>query len=108
LNRKSPFSAIFSFNDVSAVGAITALREAGLHVPRDVSIVGFDDVLFAATSHPPLTTVRQPLREMGQIAATTLLGMIKGDLNHAPGSVITVYPELIVRRSTTRCMHSAS
>jgi len=107
LSRNSPFSAIFSFNDVSAVGAITALREAGLHVPRDVSIVGFDDVLFAATSHPPLTTVRQPLREMGQIAATTLLGMIKGDFGHAPGSVITVYPELIVRRSTTRFAHNA-
>jgi DNA-binding LacI/PurR family transcriptional regulator len=102
LNRKSTFSAIFSFNDVSAIGAITALREAGLHVPRDVSIIGFDDVLFAATSHPPLTTVRQPLREMGQIAATTLLGLIQGNSEHKPGSVITVYPELIQRRSTTR------
>jgi DNA-binding LacI/PurR family transcriptional regulator len=102
LSRKSPFSAIFSFNDVSAVGAITALREAGLQVPRDVSVIGFDDVLFAATSHPPLTTVRQPLREMGQIAATTLLGLIQNDGIHKPGSVITVYPELIVRRSTAR------
>jgi DNA-binding LacI/PurR family transcriptional regulator len=107
LSRKSPFSAIFSFNDVSAVGAITALREAGLQVPRDVSVVGFDDVLFAATSHPPLTTVRQPLRQMGQMAATTLLGMIKGDGRYAPGSVITVYPELVVRRSTTRFTHNA-
>lgn len=102
LSRKSPFSAIFSFNDVSAVGAITALRETGLQVPRDVSIVGFDDVIFAATSHPPLTTVRQPLREMGQMAATTLLGLIRGDGSHTQGSVITVYPELVVRRSTTR------
>ena len=102
LGRKSPFSAIFSFNDVSAIGAITALREAGLQVPRDVSIVGFDDVIFAATSHPPLTTVRQPLRQMGQMAATTLLGLIRGDGDHTPGSVITVYPELVVRRSTTR------
>jgi DNA-binding LacI/PurR family transcriptional regulator len=102
LSRKSPFSAIFSFNDVSAIGAITALREAGLHVPRDISVVGFDDVLFAATSHPPLTTVRQPLREMGQMAATTLLGLIQGNSEHKPGSVITVYPELIQRRSTTR------
>lgn len=102
LSRKSPFSAIFSFNDVSAVGAITALREAGLHVPRDISVIGFDDVLFAATSHPPLTTVRQPLREMGKLAATTLLGLIQNDGTHKPGSVITVYPELIVRRSTAR------
>lgn len=102
LSRKSPFSAIFSFNDVSAVGAITALREAGLQVPRDVSIIGFDDVIFAATSHPPLTTIRQPLRQMGQMAAATLLGMIQDDGSHIPGTVITVYPELITRRSTTR------
>jgi LacI family transcriptional regulator len=105
LGRKSQFSAIFSFNDISAIGAITALREAGLQVPRDVSIVGFDDVLFAATSHPPLTTVRQPLREMGHMAATTLLSMIQGNASHAPGTVITVYPELIVRRSTSRFSH---
>ncbi len=105
ISRKSPFSAIFSFNDVSAVGSITALRESGLQVPRDVSIIGFDDVLFAATSHPPLTTVRQPLRQMGQMAATTLLGLIQGDGELAPGSVITVYPELVVRKSTTRVPH---
>jgi len=108
LSRKSQFSAIFSFNDVSAIGAITALREAGLNVPRDVSIVGFDDVIFAATSHPPLTTVRQPLREMGQTAATTLLGLIEGRGGHQPGTVITVFPELVVRRSTTRYTHYAS
>jgi DNA-binding LacI/PurR family transcriptional regulator len=102
LTRKSPFSAIFCFNDVSAVGAMTALREAGLQIPRDISVVGFDDVLFAATSHPPLTTVRQPLREMGQMAARTLLGLIQGDGKNAPGTVITVYPELVTRRSTAR------
>ena len=105
LGRGSKFSALFSFNDVSAIGAITALREAGLQVPRDVSVVGFDDVLFAATCHPPLTTVRQPLREMGQMAAATLLGLIQGNCSHAPGSVITVYPELVVRKSTSRFSH---
>jgi LacI family transcriptional regulator len=105
LSHNSPFSAIFSFNDVSAIGAVSALREAGLSVPRDVSVVGFDDVLFAATSHPPLTTVRQPLRQMGQMAATTLLGLIRGDGDQTPGSVITVYPELVVRKSTTRFSH---
>jgi LacI family transcriptional regulator len=108
LSRMSKFSAIFSFNDVSAIGAITALREAGLQVPRDISVVGFDDVLFAATSHPPLTTVRQPLREMGQMAATTLLGLIRGEAGYTPGSVITVYPELVVRRSTGRVTHVVS
>jgi LacI family transcriptional regulator len=107
LSRNAPFSAIFSFNDVSAVGAISALREAGLQIPRDVSVVGFDDVLFAATSHPPLTTVRQPLRQMGQMAAATLLGMIQGDAASQPGTVITVHPELVIRRSTTRFTHHA-
>jgi LacI family transcriptional regulator len=102
LSRKSPFSAIFSFNDASAVGAITALREAGLQVPRDVSVVGFDDVLFAAASHPPLTTVRQPLRQMGQMAAETLLALIQGTSAHPAGSVITVHPELVLRKSTAR------
>jgi len=102
LSRRSAFSAIFSFNDASAIGAITALREAGMQVPRDVSIVGFDDVIYAAASHPPLTTVRQPLRQMGQMAATILLGLIQGDKSLTPGSVITVYPEFVVRRSTTR------
>ena len=108
LSRKCPFSAIFSFNDVSAIGAISALREAGLQVPRDISVIGFDDVMFAATSHPPLTTVRQPLRQMGQMAAITLLGLIQGDGGHKPGSVITVYPELVVRKSTTRFTHNIS
>ena len=102
ISRNVPFSAIFSFNDVSAIGAISALREAGLQIPRDVSIVGFDDVLFAATSHPPLTTVRQPLRQMGQMAAATLLGMIQQNSEHKPGAVLTVNPEFVIRRSTTR------
>jgi LacI family transcriptional regulator len=102
LRRNSPFSAIFSFNDISALGAITALREAGLNVPNDVSVVGFDDVLFAATSHPTLTTVRQPLRQMGELAANTLLSLIRGDGAHSPGSVITVHSELVVRNSTAR------
>ena len=101
LTRGRKFSAVFSFNDASAVGALTALREARLEVPRDISIIGFDDVIFAATSHPPLTTVRQPLRQMGEIAANTLLGLIRGDGNHTPGSIIKVFPELIVRGSTS-------
>lgn len=94
-----PFTALFSFNDVSAIGASIALREAGLRVPEDVSIVGFDDVPAASTSHPPLTTIHQPLRAMGQAAATTLLEMIRGEAEQAP--VLTVHPRLVVRASTT-------
>ena len=65
------FTALFTFNDISAIGAIRALHEAGLRVPEDVSVVGFDDIQSAAFQNPALTTVRQPLRRMGEIAAGT-------------------------------------
>jgi len=97
-----PFTAIFAFNDLSAVGAILALRESGLQVPRDVSVVGFDDVLAASTNNPPLTTIHQPLRSMGQVAASTLLGLIRDKILHPQPGAITVYPKLIVRESTAQ------
>jgi LacI family transcriptional regulator len=100
LRAKRPFTAIFAFNDITAIGAIMALREAGLRVPRDLSVIGFDDVLIASTSSPPLTTIHQPLREMGQVAASTLLGLIRDDIPHPHPAVITVYPKLVVRKST--------
>jgi LacI family transcriptional regulator len=100
LATKRPLSAIFAFNDVTAIGAIMALREAGLHVPRNVSVLGFDDVLIAQTNNPPLTTIHQPLRTMGQSAATTILGLIRGEIPHPHPAVITVYPKLVVRKST--------
>ena len=68
---RQPFTAVFAFNDISAMGAIRALRESKLRVPDDVSVVGFDDIQSAAYQNPALTTVRQPLREMGRIAAET-------------------------------------
>ncbi|MHB1959967.1 MAG: LacI family DNA-binding transcriptional regulator [Acidobacteriaceae bacterium] len=101
LRRKRPFSAIFSFNDLSAIGAITVLHDAGIRVPADISVVGFDDILSASTNNPALTTVRQPLREMGQIAATTLLQLIQRENPDPPKSSIRVVPTLIVRESTT-------
>jgi LacI family transcriptional regulator len=100
LLKKQPFSAIFVFNDVSATGAIMALREAGLRVPKDVSVVGFDDVLIAAMSNPPLTTVHQPLRSMGQAAASTLLKLIRDEIPHPHPSSIMVFPRLVVRKTT--------
>ena len=94
-----PFTALFVFNDVSAIGAIKALREAGLRVPQDVSVVGFDDVESAAFQNPGLTTVRQPLRTMGALAAQTVLQQISAPaLTHA--QQIVVDPELVVREST--------
>jgi len=100
LKTGEPFTAIFAFNDVTAIGAILALREAGLKVPRDVSVLGFDDVLIASTNNPPLTTIHQPLRAMGQAAATTLLGLIRDEIPRPHPPVITVYPKLVVRDST--------
>ena len=96
----SPFTALFAFNDISAIGAIHALREAGHRVPEDVSVVGFDDIQSAAFQNPALTTVRQPLRQMGVIAAETLLRRINAPAKAPYPKAITVEPELIVRAST--------
>lgn len=97
LSTPESFTAIFAFNDVSAIGAIRALREAGLRVPQDISIVGFDDVQSAAFQNPALTTIRQPLRDMGILAARSLLGQIAGE---TAARQIVVDPNLIVRDST--------
>lgn len=105
LARSEPFTAVFAFNDIAAFGAIRALRETGRRVPEEVSVVGFDDVQTAAYHTPGLTTVRQPLRAMGEMAAATLLKRIAassaGQRTPYP-RVITVDPELIVRESTCR------
>ncbi len=102
LARRRRFSAIFCFNDASAIGAIDALHAAGLHVPRDVSIVGFDDIPGAATIRPALTTVRQPLVEMGRTAAITLLRLIHEGIRDLPERSILVSPSFIRRNSTER------
>jgi DNA-binding LacI/PurR family transcriptional regulator len=102
-----PFTALFSFNDISAIGAIQALREAGRRVPEDVSVVGFDDIQSAAFQNPALTTVRQPLREMGMIAAETLLRRITAPAKTPYPKEIVVEPELIVRASTACAPKSA-
>jgi len=95
------FTALFAFNDISAIGAIRALREANLRIPEDVSVVGFDDIQSAAFHNPGLTTVRQPLRKMGEIAAATLLRRIASPKKATYPRLITVDPELIVRASTS-------
>jgi LacI family transcriptional regulator len=99
LAAKEPFTALFAFNDISAMGAIRALRESGRQVPDDVSVVGFDDIQSAAFQNPSLTTVRQPLREMGRAAAEILLKRI-----NRPGSELhdkhIVEAELVIRETT--------
>jgi DNA-binding LacI/PurR family transcriptional regulator len=98
LKRKRPFTALFAYNDISAIGSICAFQESGLRVPQDVSVIGFDDIQTAAYMVPSLTTVRQPLWQMGQMAARTLLEEIEGRTKYVPEIVIK--PELVVRKST--------
>ena len=96
-----PFTAVFSFNDVAAIGAIRALREAGLRVPQDVSVIGFDDVQSAAYQNPGLTTVRQPLHTMGFLAAEAIVRQIHATPHPHASRQIVINPELIVRASTS-------
>jgi DNA-binding LacI/PurR family transcriptional regulator len=98
LTRKQPFTALFAYNDISAIGAIRAFQEAGLRVPEDVSVVGFDDIPAATYNSPSLTTVRQPLERMGQIAAKTVIDQIEGHVDFVPE--IAVAPDFVVREST--------
>jgi len=100
LERKARFTALFAFNDVSAIGAIEALRGHGLEVPEQVSVVGFDDIESAAFQRPHLTTVRQPLKKMGMIAAEALLKRIARPDDDAYPREIVIEPELMVRKST--------
>lgn len=100
LARKQHFTALFAYNDISAIGAVWALKEAGLRVPEDVSVVGFDDIPAAAFAIPGLTTVRQPLVRMGEIAAQTLVNQIEEKEEWVPA--IAIEPEFVVRDSTAR------
>lgn len=99
LSRTKDFTALFAFNDIAAFGAIRALHEAGLHVPGDISVIGFDDVLSAPFHIPSLTTIRQPLREMGRAGAEYLIDRINHPEAQYPQQVI-MQPELMVREST--------
>ena len=98
LDRREPPTAVFCFSDEMAMGLIEAARERGVRVPRDLSVIGFDDIQGAAYSTPSLTTVRQPLAHMGRLAAQTLLARIEGEKDSSPE--ILIEPELVVRKST--------
>jgi DNA-binding LacI/PurR family transcriptional regulator len=100
LARKHPFTALFAYNDIAAIGAIWAFHEVGLRVPEDISVVGFDDIPGAAYANPGLTTVRQPLVKMGQIAAQTVVDLIEGRGEYIPE--IAIEPEFVIRQSTGR------
>jgi DNA-binding LacI/PurR family transcriptional regulator len=92
-----PVDAVFAASDLMAAGALRALRAAGRRVPEDVAVVGFEDSAVARYAQPPLTTVRQPIEEMGRQATRLLLGQIAGE---AGGMHLILDTELVVRSST--------
>jgi LacI family transcriptional regulator len=102
LRRRRPFTALMAFDDMTAFGAIRALAKAGIRVPEQCSVIGFDDVAPAAIYCPALTTVRQPMEVMGAAAATIVLDSINADVEKKPARAIhrRIVPELIVRDST--------
>jgi LacI family transcriptional regulator len=98
INKGADFTAIVCYNDISAIGAIRALKNHGLRVPEDISVVGFDDIESASFHNPSLTTIHQPLYRMGSMAARTLLQRIRGQEASNEDSLIK--PELVIREST--------
>ena len=87
-----------AFNDMSAIGAIRALQDFGMRVPEDVSVIGFDDIKAAEFNNPRLTTIRQPLANMGRIAAQCVLNRIH-EREKFRKQIIVLEPELVVRES---------
>ena len=104
LSSRRDFSALFCFNDIAAIGAIRAIVDAGLRCPQDISVVGFDDITSAAYHTPSLTTIRQPLKRMGEMAAQLLLKRIQNPKEAYPDTVM-FEPELMVRESTAHVGH---
>jgi LacI family transcriptional regulator len=99
VGRGVPFTALVCYNDVAAIGAIRALRDHGLSVPGDVSVVGFDDIQNAAYHNPSLTTIRQPMQHMGTVAARILLQRIRATESFP--DAVPILPELVIRESTS-------
>jgi len=102
LAQSPPPTAIFCYNDMSAIGALRALKARGVRVPEDISLVGFDDIPFASCVDPPLTTIRQPKYEMGQRAMRMLLHL----LNRKRVDNLMLPGELVVRESTRAILDS--
>jgi DNA-binding LacI/PurR family transcriptional regulator len=104
LQSGRPFTAVVAFDDLTALGVVRGLRKAGREVPRDCSVVGFDDVLPGMVSTPGITTIHQPLERMGLQAAEWTLDAIKAREGGAGGTarLCKIVPELVVRGSTGR------
>jgi len=105
IKSKRRFTAIMAFDDMTAFGAISALENAGLAVPGDCSVIGFDDVASAEFYNPPLTTIRQPMEDLGAISVEILLNDLKVVGGTAKQTLLSpvrrvVKAELVIRKST--------
>lgn len=102
LERNPGFTAILAFDDLTAFGAIRALRQAGKRVPEDCSVLGFDDVPYAALASPSLSTIRQPMEQMGALAVERILSQIQDpeSSDQRQGRLELLLPELVAREST--------
>jgi DNA-binding LacI/PurR family transcriptional regulator len=98
VKTKRKFTALVCFNDIAAIGAIRGLRDLGLRVPDDISVIGFDDIKAAAFLTPGLTTIRQPLAEMGRSAAQCIVNRLNRTEDFK--AQVAFEPELVVREST--------
>jgi LacI family transcriptional regulator len=99
MHLEQPPTAVFAYNDITAVGALRAARNADLRVPGDVSIVGFDDIALASAVVPALTTVAQPIAELAGLAVELLMERIRDGSEAGPGRRIVLDTKLVVRES---------
>lgn len=98
LNLKKDVDGLFALNDIIAIGAINSARDLHYNIPDDISIMGFDNTILATVSHPPLTSVAQPIENMGRQVVNLLIERIKE--NNKPKQRIVLSPELIIRETT--------
>jgi len=98
LGSKRAFTALFAFNDIAAIGSISALQNSNLRVPADVSVIGFDNIKATEYTSPRLTTISQNLDEIGKIATQCLLNRLHGTALSMKD--ITIEPKLVIREST--------
>ncbi|MCL4385719.1 MAG: LacI family transcriptional regulator [Actinobacteria bacterium] len=102
LKKFKKVDAVFASNDIIAIGAMQAIRENGLRIPEDISIIGFDDIYFSKLLSPPLTTIRQPVYEIGSMAAEILLKKIEGKSELKNICRYVIDGELIIRDSVAK------
>ncbi len=103
LRRPDRPTAFFAINDMTAVGIYAGIRELGLRIPEDISVVGFDDIHLCRIMNPPISTVRQPLEELMHAAVNLLISRMEGK-NQEPAVNLTLTPQLILRGSTAPCI----